>query len=392
VKITRIETLNEPRGVMPALTFVRLFTDDGAEGLGETFYTPRSVIAYVHEVVAPLVLNQDVTRDGWDWEDLYGRSGRRIPGGVDMRALSAVDLAVWDLRGHVLGRPVSDLLGAVPTLGARVYNTCAGAKYASATSVSHGQTTGNDDLWMAQNDTGGLAAALAAEGFAGMKLWPFDAAARADRGARISGADLEAGVATLSRIREAVGDRIEIMVEGHGLWHPTAAEQILNAISHLNITWAEDMLLAHDPGALSRLAGRTAVTLAASEYVGGRWAYRQLLEERAIGFLHLDPSWCGGITEAQQILALSSAFGVTASMHDCTGPINLLAGLHLARANPIVGYQEVLRAFLTDVYPTLVDTPWTIEDGRMQAPELPGLGARLTAEFVARADIVSSVP
>jgi L-alanine-DL-glutamate epimerase-like enolase superfamily enzyme len=376
---------------MPALTFVRLYTADGAEGLGETFYTPQSVSAYVHEVLAPLVLGQDVTVGGWDWEDLYGRSARRIPGGVDMRALSAVDLAVWDLRGRVLGRPVSDLLGAVPTDGALVYNTCAGAKYASATSVSRGQAAGHDDLWMAQNDPGTLAAELVEEGFTGMKLWPFDAAARSNRGARISTGELAAGVAILSRIREAVGGDLEIMLEGHGLWQPSAAERILNAISHLDITWAEDMVLAHDPGALSRLAGRTPVPLAASEYVGGRWAYRQLLENRAIGFLHLDPSWCGGISEAQQILALSSAFGVTASMHDCTGPINLLAGVHLARANPIVGYQEVLRAFLTEVYPALVDTTWTIENGRMRPPDRPGIGAQLTPDFVARAQTVASV-
>jgi L-alanine-DL-glutamate epimerase-like enolase superfamily enzyme len=375
---------------MPALTFVRLYTDDGAEGLGETFYTPQSVSAYIHEVLAPLVLGRDVTADGWDWEDLYGRSTRRIPGGVDMRALSAVDLAVWDLRGLVLGRPVSDLLGAVPTDGALVYNTCAGATYASATSVSFGQEAAHDDLWMARNDPGALAVELAAEGFAGMKLWPFDAAARSDRGTRISSAQLAAGVSILTRIREAVGGDLEIMLEGHGLWQPSAAERILNAISHLDITWAEDMVLAHDPGALSRLALRTPVPLAASEYVGGRWAYRQLLESQAIGFLHLDPSWCGGISEAQQILTLSSAFGVTASMHDCTGPINLLAGLHLARAHPIVGYQEVLRTFLTEVYPLLVDTTWKIENGRMLAPDRPGIGAQLTPEFVSRAQTVAS--
>jgi L-alanine-DL-glutamate epimerase-like enolase superfamily enzyme len=78
-------------------------------------------------------------------------------------------------------------------------------------------------------------------------------------------------------------------------------------------------------------------------------------------------------------------------MHDCTGPINLLAGLHLARANSIVGYQEVLRAFLTEVYPTLVDTTWTIDKGRMQAPDRPGIGAELTPGFVDRAQAVATV-
>lgn len=71
-------------------------------------------------------------------------------------------------------------------------------------------------------------------------------------------------------------------------------------------------------------------------------------------------------------------------MHDCTGPVNLLAGLHLAAANRIVGYQEVLRASLEDVYPTIVDTQWTLEGGRHRAPDSPGLGAALNQEYLAR--------
>ena len=377
-----METLTHPNGPIPALAFVRLFTDDGAVGLGETFYTPHSVVAYVHEVIAPLILGKDVTAEGWDWDDVYGRSARRVPGGVDLRAQSAVDLAVWDLRGKVLGRPVSDLLGVAQPGGVRVYCTSAGLRYATATAVSRGYSDPGDDLWLAQNDPGALAASLLSEGFVGMKLWPFDAAAREDQGARISSAGLTSGVATLTKIRDAVGDSIEIMVEGHGLWQVPAAAKILGAIEHLDITWAEDMVLAHDPYALASLAARTSVPLAASEYIGGRWAYRQLLGSGGIGYLHLDPSWCGGISEAQKILAIASSFGVTASMHDCTGPMNLLAGLHLARANSIVGYQEVLRAFLNDVYPTVVDTEWILENGRLMAPARPGLGAELTPEFL----------
>ena len=388
--VTRVETLTNTDGAIPALTFVRLFTDEGPVGLGETFYTPRTATAYVHEVLAPVVLGRDVTREGWDWDDAYARSARRIPGGVDLRAQSAVDLAVWDLRGKALGRPVSDLLGAVQQDGARVYNTCAGARYATATSVSHGQATDRDDLWLAQNDPGTLAKELVAEGFAGMKLWPFDSAARIDGGARISPDDLAAGVAILTAIRDAVGPAIEIMVEGHGLWQVPAAARILRAIEHLDITWAEDMVLAHAPDTIADLSRRTSVPLAASEYVGGNWAYRHLLESRGVGYVHVDPSWCGGISEAQRILALASSFGVTASMHDCTGPMNLLAGLHLARANSIVGYQEVLRAFLTEVYPTIVDTEWSTVDGRLRIPDRPGLGAELTADYLAGAEIVAS--
>lgn len=391
MKITRVETLIHPDGPIPALTFVRLLTDDGLVGLGETFYTPLSVVAYVHEVLAPLLLGADVTADGWDWDDVYGRSARRVPGGVDLRAQSAVDLAVWDLRGKALGRPVSDLLGVAQAGGVKVYNTSAGLRYATATAVSRGLSDIGDDLWLAENDPGALAISLLSEGFVGMKLWPFDAAAMIDRGSRIDPVGLAKGVSTLTKIREAVGDSIELMVEGHGLWQVPAAARILGEIEHLDITWAEDMVLAHDPDSLAALAKRTSIALGASEYVGGRWSYRQLLQAGGVGYLHLDPSWCGGISEAQKILALASSYGVTASMHDCTGPINLLAGLHLARTNSIVGYQEVLRAFLNEVYPTVVDTEWTLIDGRLCTPDRPGLGAELTPNFIRNSTIQATV-
>src|SRR5690606_30388537 len=105
-------------------------------------------------------------------------------------------------------------------------------------------------------------------------------------------------------------------------------------------------------------------------------------------YLHLDPSWCGGITESQKILAVASSFGVVSSMHDCTGPINLLAGLHLAAANESVGYQEVLRSYLSDVYPTMVDTEWVRGGGRMAAPGAPGRGATLTEQYLSQPDLV----
>jgi L-alanine-DL-glutamate epimerase-like enolase superfamily enzyme len=188
----------------------------------------------------------------------------------------------------------------------------------------------------------------------------------------------------LSAIRDAVGDRIEVMLEGHGQWQVAAATRILRAAEQFDVFWAEDMTLAHDPRALGTLAAATRIPLAASEYLMGRWQFRQVLETSAIGYVHLDPSWCGGITEAQRILAIASSFGVVSCMHDCTGPMNLLAGLHLASANDTVGYQEVLRAFLTDVYPSMVDTEWVRRDGRLLPPNRPGLGADLTGQYLAQ--------
>lgn len=392
MKITAIETLSQPEGPSPSVTFVLLHTDEGVTGLGETYYTPKTVAAYVHEAIAPVVLGTDPLHDAV-WDTLYAQSARRVGGGTDMRAISAIDLALWDLKGKAAGLPVFALLGgADPSRsGVAVYNTCAGIAYAASTHVGRGGQSGPDDLWRAANDPGGLAQELRDEGFVGMKVWPFDAAAQQYGGMRISSAEVSAGRSVVERIRDAVGDDLEIMLEGHAQWDASPALKILEAVAEFDIQWAEDFVLAHDPATLRWLSERSPVPLAASEYLGGRWQYRQLLEQGAIQYLHLDPSWCGGISEAQKILALTSAHGVVASMHDCTGPINLLAGLHLAAANQTVAYQEVLRSYLSDVYPTMVDTEWTRSGGLMAAPDRPGLGAELTEQYLAQPGLVRQV-
>jgi len=382
MKIIQIETITQIPDI-PALSFVRIHTDEGVVGLGETYYTPESVAAYVHEVIAPVIIGRDPLTDGGIWDDLHERSARRGGGGTDMRALSAVDLALWDLRGQALGVPVHTLLGgSEKPAGVTVYNTCAGTTYSSGSAVGKGTSSDGDDLWMALNAPGELATQLVEQGYTGMKVWPFDAYAAADHGRRIDPDDLRAGVKVIEQIRDAVGDQINVMMEGHGFWHVDPAARILNAVADLDIFWAEDMIVADDPETIGALARRTEVPLAVSEYQMGRWQYRRTLETGAVGWLQLDPSWCGGITESQRILALASSYGVVAGMHDCTGPMNLLAGLHLAHANGIVGYQETLRSFLGEVYPRLVDATFTVTDGRLAAPQRPGLGAALSSRLL----------
>jgi L-alanine-DL-glutamate epimerase-like enolase superfamily enzyme len=389
--IERVETLYDASPGATTITFVRVHDSSGAVGLGETYYTPRTVAAYVHEVIAPALIGTDALRDGLLWTEQYEASARRGAGGTDMRALSAVDLALWDLKGKLLDAPVYQLLGGGQPDGVRAYNTCAGAVYATGNTVGRGPHADQDDLWRALNAPGELALELLEEGYSGMKLWPYDQFADRDRGRSIAGSELEHGRRIMEQIRHAAGSDIEIMLEGHGKWHLQPAIQILQSIDDLDIRWAEDMVLANDPTVLSRLNRASRIPVAASEYLVGRWEFRRALEVDGIGYLHLDPSWCGGISEGQQILALASTYGVVASMHDCTGPMNLLAGLHLAAANPIVGYQEVLRAFLSEVYPRMVDVQFRVESGRIAPPDLPGLGANLSDEYLASPELIREV-
>jgi L-alanine-DL-glutamate epimerase-like enolase superfamily enzyme len=389
--IDRVETLYDSSPGATTLTFVRLYDSSGAVGLGETYYTPRTVAAYIHEVIAAALIGTDPLRDGMLWTEQYEASARRGAGGTDMRALSAIDLALWDLRGKLLGAPVYQMLGGGQPGGVRAYNTCAGAIYATGNTVGRGPHADHDDLWRALNAPGELALELLEEGYSGMKVWPYDQFADRDRGRSIAGPELAHGRRLMEQIRDAAGSDIEIMLEGHGKWLLQPAVQILRSIDDLDIRWAEDMVLANDPTVLSRLNSASRIPVAASEYLVGRWEFRRALEVDGIGYLHLDPSWCGGVSEGQRILALASAHGVVASMHDCTGPMNLLAGLHLAAANPIVGYQEVLRTFLSEVYPRMVDARFRVESGRIAPPDVPGLGASLSDEYLASPGLVREV-
>lgn len=188
------------------------------------------------------VLGLDPLADGSTWDNLYEQSARRRPG-TDMRALSAVDLVLWDLRCNLLRVPVYVLLGGSDTPdGVRVYNTCAGSNYANATRVGTGRSQERDDLWRAMHTPAELAAELRMQGFAGMKIWPFDAAAIQDQGRRIAPAVLRAGIEILTVIRAEVGDRFDLMIEGHGQWQVAAATTILGAVEPLDIRWAEDMI------------------------------------------------------------------------------------------------------------------------------------------------------
>ena len=124
------------------------------------------------------------------------------------------------------------------------------------------------------------------------------------------------------------------MIEGHGFWRLPAAIKIARALEEYDIEWLEDMLLAHDVGALAELKAATTVPILASEYLVTRHQYLPVLQQRAADIIMLDPTWTGGITESHKIGALADTFGLPVSMHDCTGPFTLLAGVHLALAAP----------------------------------------------------------
>ncbi len=383
MKITALETIHPgPDSAMPALLFVRVRTDEGIQGTGDTFYLPRTCEAVVHEHIAPVLLGKDPRDIEAHWRALAGAYARFGGRGAEMRALSAVDVALWDILGKSLGVPVHRLLGTahetVPT-----YNTCGGPLYASVPGGSQAgygspRRSGQlDDFDAFLHRPAELARELVDEGARGMKIWPFDQYAHARGGRILAAEDLAAGIDVVRQIRAAVGEDIEIMIDGHGLWELTPATRIVRALEEFRPAWVEDLTLADKPQVLARLRAASSVPVSVSEYLVTRDAYLPVLQEEAADLVMIDPTWAGGITESRKIAVLADSYGLPVTYHDCTGPFTLMAGLQLAAATPNVMYQESVRAYLRVVYPEMVTQVPQVTAGTFAVPTAPGLGTEL---------------
>lgn len=386
MKIDCIETYRT--AIQPNVCIVRLTDSDGAQGLGETFYASTAVETYLHDVVAPALLSMDnVTPEGLrrDLSPYVGYQGS----GVEMRAISAVDIAVWDLLARRAGLPLRELLGGPVRDSIPVYNTCAGSQYINAESRQASANWGvlgeapqgdMEDLWAFLHTPGRLAKELAGAGFRGMKIWPFDLAAEASGGT--AAADLRAGLHVLDEIRNAVGDGIDVYLELHALWTASGARRLLASIEQYDVRWVEDPIRPDFVGAYASLRANSTVRIAAGETLAGARGYKPLLDSDSLDVALVDLGWTGGLTEARRISDLAEIHGVAVAPHDCAGPVSLTAGVHWVTSAPTGIVQEMSRAFYAGWYAHIVDELPPISDGEIRPLDKPGLGLDLSREFL----------
>jgi galactonate dehydratase len=385
MRITAIETIRIEE--FSNILWVQVHTDEGITGLGETFFMPKTVEAYLHEVVAPRLIGRDPLAIEKIAKDLIGYLGFRSTG-AEVRGNSAVDIALWDIFGKVTGQPVAQLLGGFARDKIRTYNTCAGSQYmrtnAGQKVANYGigaRNSGYDDLNGFLNHADDLADELLEEGISAMKIWPFDAAAEKSDGTYISGEDLAAALKPFEKIRARVGDRMDIMVEFHSMWQLLPAMQIARALAPFNTYWHEDPIKMDSLGSLKRYAEASTAPICASETLGSRYAVRDMLETGAAGVVMLDIAWCGGLSEAKKIAGMAEAWHLPVAPHDCTGPVVLMASTHLSLNAPNAVFQESVRAYYRTWYRDLVTELPTVENGMISVPKTPGLGLELAPDL-----------
>ena len=391
MKVTAIETILVDE--FPNISWVRVHSDEGLVGLGETFFGALAVEAHIHDFIAPYLIGKNAL-------EIEKHSSRMVPyagrggSGAEMRGASAVDVALWDIFGQAIGQPIYQALGGPCRDKIRVYNTCAGYQYVrkapAQVTANFGLNQQNspgpyEDLEGFLNTADELAKSLLEMGINGMKIWPFDFAAEASSGNYISNEDLKTAIEPFEKIRAAVGDKMEVMAELHSLWNVPTAKRVCAALEEFELTWIEDPVHMDELEKVGEIVADTLTPVAVGELLGGKAQFRDLLEQ-GVGVAIMDIIWGGGLTEARKVAALCDTWDIPFTGHDCTGPIALTTATHMALHAPNVFIQEIVRAFYYGWYQDLVTELPPIENGMITVPEGPGLGTELNPDVMKRQD------
>ena len=378
MKITDVKvwlTRPEPQG--RTFVFLRVETDAGITGVGEATSSGGggSVVVgnmvrllrdstAVHDFRESLIGEnpEDIDRI---WHKLYRRfTGGGGHGGFVTTLVSGIDIALWDIKGKLMRRPIYQLFGGPMWDSVLLY-----------THVSPG-----DPRAAAEH-----AKALVAEGYTALKTDPFMPEMRQHhrrytRGT-ISAAGAANGVETIAAIREAVGPDIEVLIDCHGNFNVPTAIKLARKLEPYDIGWFEEPVQPNSIDALRHVKESVNVPICVGERLYTRFDFVPILEGRLAEYIMPDILWTGGISEMRKIANLAEAFYIPVSPHDANGPINIMAGAHTMMTVPNFYRLEFGRANL-DFYNAAVSPPLDVRDGHLHLSERPGLGVELNVDYL----------
>ena len=351
MKITKIETFAVFNGARNNL-FVSVDTDAGIDGVGESGLSGRelAVIGAV-EHMKPLLIGQDATRIEHIWQTLF-RGGFFPANRVIGSAISAIDIALWDIAGKALNVPIYRLLGGL----VRDKVVC----------YPHAQVPGETDDVQALVEN---CRKHVAEGWKFLR-WGLPQQAGDVLEPRLA---VRTALRQFGEVRGAVGDDIELCLDVHTRLDLPDSVHLCRESEQYRPFFMEDPLRAENPHLYRRLREQTSVPIAAGEQFAGKWEFRELIEEDLIDYCRVDLCIAGGITEARKIAGWCETHAIKLVTHNPLGPVSTAACLQLNLATSNVAVQEQPRrpgTTLTDVVPVQVE--W--QDGYLLPPTRPGLG------------------
>jgi mannonate dehydratase len=371
----------------PGRNFVtlRITTEDGVSGVGDGTLNGRelAVVAYLAEHVAPLLRGREAQAIEDTWQYLYrGAYWRRGP--VTMAAISAVDMALWDIKAKVAGLPLYQLLGGRSRSGALAYGHASGRDIPELLdSVREHLELGFRAIRI-QTGVPGLDSVygVAASAAGGGERYDYEPARRGGAAGvalpAVETWDTRAYLRHIPSVFEAVraefGPELPLLHDGHHRMTPREAAQLGKSLEPFALFWLEDCTPAEDQTALRYVRSQTTTPLAIGEVFNTAFDYQTLITERLIDYVRSAVTHTGGITHLKKLADFAALYGVKTGFHGPTdvSPVGQAAHAHLDIALHNFGIQEFMRfsPATLDVF----DTGVTFADGLLNPGERAGLG------------------
>ncbi len=344
-------------GEVRPFLFVLVETDDGIQGIGEAGITWReqAVAGYI-DALSPSLIGQDPRRIEHLWQVML-RAGFFPGGRIGAAAISAIDIALWDIKAKSLGVPLYELLGGL------VRDRVACYPHVPDNSL---------DVMIDE------CRKLVANG------WQFVRFNLPSQGDQLEPRESVAqGVELVAAVREAVGPNIGIIIDAHTRLDPVDAVSLCRQLETFNPFFVEDPVRCENAAAIGRLRQQTAVPIAMGEQYATKWEFREPIENDWIDFCRVDLCIVGGLTEARKIAGWCETHYIAIAPHNPLGPVSTAACLHLDLATSNFAVQECARVpgeVLSDLFPSQIP----FQDGYLLPPTDPGLGITFDESAVSK--------
>ena len=351
-------------------TFVQIDTDEGITGWGEatnypgggSFLTAQAVL-----MLKKILVGEDPAQIEPLWHKMFRQYTYLGARGLPTTAISGIDIALWDIKGKVLGRPIYDLLGGKFRDSIRLY--------------ANG--------WFGDCETpdqfAEAAKRVVATGHDAIKLDPFLEMRPYHTGyitGQISVAGEELGCNIVAAIREAVGPKIEILIDAHGHYNVPTAVRLANRLyAESHIEWFEEPVPPEGYDALRSVREQVHCAICVGERLFTRWDFLPIFQQRLADYVMPDVVWTGGISELKKIATMAEAYYIPISPHNAMGPLQVVAGAHVMMTVPNFYRLEHSTAAIPS-YNLMVSEPINFHAGEVSVSGKPGLGVELSMDAI----------
>jgi galactonate dehydratase len=375
LKITKINPwlVKVPGTFWGEFFFIEVTTDEGITGWGEiTTTTPMAnrAVAGIINRLNDLLVGDDATQIERIWNKIFRAFTYMGSRGAATHVTSGIDIALWDIRGKMLGLPIYELLGGKVRDDVLLY--------------THPSQKGWDRKERIEEEV----RKIVDSGHTAMKFDPFphleanDTSNAGYLDGKMSRKGEKIAAEITAAAREFAGPEMEILIDAHGRFNVPTAIRLCNTLEDAGqVDWFEEPVPVESYHALNQVREKVNVPITVGERLHTRWEFVPVFEKELADYIMPDVTWTGGISELKKISTMAEAYYIPVSPHDASGPINVLAGSHVMLTVPNFYRLETANADLSN-YNQFIQTPLDNTNGALHVPDKPGLGIEMNMEYL----------